>query len=227
MRRGYARRSTQRSPLRRRGSARREAPRRGRGAGPRRRRHAGQQPHAAAYAASGTVIPRDRSSLSTRARSAWSTSTESSRTRSRRSVRWRRARRAAVAVGPHGPPTPSSVPPNQRVTTATTSPTPRPRSASSMGAPAVPAARRRRRRSVPAPPPVGPGRKASGGAARPSAVGGAGRRQRGRLVLDPLQRAEEPGPLDLDLGGAVAGQRQVREVTGAPEPPGRPRRSAR
>ena len=43
-----------------------------------------------------------------------------------------------VAVRPDQPPAPSRVPPNHRVTTATTSLTPRPRSTSSIGAPAVP-----------------------------------------------------------------------------------------
>ena len=43
-------------------------------------------------------------------------------------------------------------------------------------------------------------------------------RPRGRLVLDPLERAEEPGPPDLDLGAAVPGERQVRRH-GVPQSP--------
>ena len=111
------------------------------------------------------------------------------------------------------------MPPNQRVTTATTSLTSRPRSTSSIGAPAVPAgspsslerstaavrAEDERRAVVPRVPVL---------LAQP-----VDDRAGGALVLDPGERAQEAGPLDLDLGLAVARDGQVGVAHGAHHSP--------
>src|SRR5690625_4220573 len=85
-------------------------------------------------------MPWARTSASNRPATSWPRVTSTS------GRRWRSiisaassAPRTASEYARTSPPAPRRVPPNQRVTTATTSLTPAPRSTSSMGAPAVPA----------------------------------------------------------------------------------------